>query len=293
MKEYFSEAIKPSANAYAMYASLNFQLERFKDSICPSYIALEVGSKSKKSLYGMMFGAHLKLNDEAGAEVVAEEMIELFPEEKSVYNNLFAVYSMRGKQADMLALAELARMNGMWRSETNYKQLSALFANNKIPRLAAERFKEGIDDGIVESTEENWKKVADNYFFAKDRDNAIEAYKKAGSFTNSGKHDYSIANIYFDQSEFSKAIDTYNKAINKGNLRDGDTGYALIQMGQAYFRLGQYENAISALKRAAGYSKVSKNANAYIAYIGKIKKFEAEAAQYEADKKAEEENQSG
>lgn len=292
MNKYFEEAIKPPASAYASLASFEFQTGDHKGSICPAYIGLKLGYSSKKPLLSMLFGAHVKLKDHSGAEVVAEEMIELFPKDKSVYNNLFAVYSMQGKNADMLALAELARMNGMWRSETNYKQLSALFSNNKIPQLAAERLKEGIDDGVVASTEENWKKVADNYYFAKDRDEAIEAYTKASGFTSSGKYDYSIANIHFERDDFSKAIATYNKAINKGNLRKGDTGYALIQMGQSYFRLGQYDNAISALKRAAGYPKVSKNANAYIAYIGQIKKFEEQAAEYEAEKKAEQENQS-
>lgn len=292
MNKYFEDVIKPPASSYATLASYKYQTGDYRGVICPAYMGLKLGYSSKKSMLGMLFGAHIKLKDNPGAEVIAEEMVELFPRNKSAYNNLLAVYSMQSKQADMLALAELARMNGMWKSEEKYKQLSALFSNNKIPQLAAERLKEGIDIGAVESTEDNWKKVADNYYFAKDRDNAIEAYKKASTFTNSGEYDYSIANIYFDRDEFTKAIQTYKKAINKGNLGSNDTGYALVQMGQSYFRLGQYDNAISSLKRATGYSKVSKNANAYIAYIEQIQKFEAQAAAYEAELKAEKEQQS-
>ncbi|WP_046560754.1 tetratricopeptide repeat protein [Kangiella geojedonensis] len=272
MKKYFADVIKPPANAYAALASLYYNSEQYRESICPAYIGLQLGSTSKKPLYSMMFGAHIKLNDNPGAEVVGEEMIELFPAEKSVYNNLFAVYSRQSKQADMLALAELARMNGMWTSETNYKQLSALFANNRTPRLAAQRLEEGIEKGIVESTEENWKRVADNYFYSKDLENAAKAYDKASSFTSSGKYDYKIAIMYQDRDDYENAVAKYKSAIRKGNLREGDLGYAYMNLGVSQFRLGQENAAVQSMKQAAKFPKVARNANAYIKYIGDLQK---------------------
>lgn len=278
MKKYFADAIKPPANSYAAYASLLFNSEKHRESICPAYIALELGSSSKKPLYGMLFGAHIKLNDNAGAEVIGEEMVELFPAEKSVYNNLFAVYSRRGKQADMLALAELARMNGIWRSETNYKQLAALFANNKTPRLAAERLREGIESGVVESNEDSWKRVADNYFFARDLENAVVAYDKASSFTSSGKYDYKLGMMYQERDNYPKAIERYRSAVRKGGLKGDEAGYALMNLGVSQFRLGQESAAIKTMQQATKYPKVAKNANAYIKYIGQLKKMKEDIA---------------
>jgi tetratricopeptide (TPR) repeat protein len=183
----------------------------------------------------------------------------------------------------MLALAELARMNGIWRSETNYKQLSALFANNKTPRLAAERLKEGIESGVVESSEDNWKRVADNYFFAKDLENAVKAYDKASSFTSSGKYDYKVAIMYQDRDDYNKAIEKYQSAIRKGGLRDGDMGYAYMNLGVSQFRVGQENAAISTMKQAAKYPKVAKNANAYIKYIGDLRKMKDSIAAMELE----------
>ena len=290
MDKYFADAIKPPANSYAAYASMKYNTEDFRGSVCPAYMALQLGSSSKKPLYSMLFGAHLKLNDNAGAEVIGEEMVELYPKEKSVYNNLFAIYSRRGKQDDMLALAELARMNGMWTEETNYKQLSALFANNKTPRLAAERLKEGIENGAVESNEDNWKRVADNYFFAKDLENAISAYAKASSFTSSGKYDYKVAIMYQDRDNYEKAVEMYQSAIRKGNLREGDIGYAYMNLGVSQLRLGRETAAVNAMKQAARYPKVAKNANAYIKYIADINKMKESIAAMElADEETEQE----
>ena len=291
MDKYFADVIKPPANSYAAYASMKYNSENLRGSICPAYMALKLGSSSKKPLYSMLFGAHIKLNDNAGAEVIGEEMVELYPKEKSVYNNLFAVYSRRGKQADMLALAELARMNGIWTEETNYKQLSALFANNKTPRLAAERLKEGIDKGAVESNEDNWKRVADNYFFAKDLDNAVDAYAKASSFTSSGKYDYKVAIMYQDRDNYNKAVEMYQSAIRKGGLKDGDMGYAYMNLGVSQFRLGQESAAVNTMKQAAKYSKVAKNANAYIKYIGDLKKMKESIAAMElSDQEADQDS---
>lgn len=281
MDKYFQDVIKPPANAYASYASLKYNSGDYRGSICPAYIALQMNSSSKKPLYSMMFGAHIKLNDNAGAEVIGEEMVELYPAEKSVYNNLFAVYSRRGKQADMLALAELARMNGIWTSETNYKQLSALFANNKTPRLAAERLQEGIEKSVVESNEDNWKRVADNFFYAKDLENAVKAYDKASSFTSSGKYDYKVAIMYQDRDDYENAVKKYQSAIRKGNLRDGDLGYAYMNLGVSQFRLGRETAAVETMKQAAKFPKVARNANAYIKYISDLKKMKESIAAME------------
>lgn len=278
MKEYFEEVINPPATSYATYASLFYQNQDFRSAICPAYLAIQEGSKSTKPLYSMLFAAHIELKDLPGAEVIGREMVELFADDKSVYNNLFAVLSQRGKSADMLALAELAYMNGMWDSETNYKQLSALYSNNQIPLLAAERLEEGVNKGIVEADEDIWRSIANSYKFAKASSKAINAYNKASNYTSSGKYDYEIASIYFNDEEYTKSVDSFRTAIRKGNLRDGDAGYAYLQMGVAYQRLGQPEQAITALEKAKNYKNVSKNANAYISYIQQIESMKKELA---------------
>lgn len=278
MKEYFDEVINPPATAYSTYASLFYQNQDFRSSICPAYLAIQEGSKSTKPLYSMLFAAHIELKDLPGAEVIGREMIELFPSEKSMYNNLFAVLSQRGKSADMLALAELAYMNGMWDSETNYKQLSALYSNNQIPLLAAERLEEGVNKGIVEANEDIWRNIANSYKYAKASAKAINAYNKASSYTSSGKYNYEIASIYFYDEDYPKAIEAFRTAIRKGNLRDGDAGYAYLQMGVAHQRLGQPDQAIAALEQAKKYKNVSKNANAYISYINQIESMKKELA---------------
>lgn len=277
-KEYFEVVIDPPPTSYSMYASLFYRNGDLRSSICPAYLAIQEGAKSTKPLYSMLLAAHVQLKDLAGAEVVGREMIELFPAEKSAYSNLFAVLSQRGKSADMLALAELAYMNGMWETESNYKQLSALYSNNQIPLLAAERLEEGVNKGIVEGDEDIWKSIASNYKFAKTSDKAISAYKKASNYTSNGRYDYQIATIYFDDEEYNKAIESFRTAIRKGNLREGDSGYAYLQMGVAYQRLGQPEQAVSALEQAKKYSKVSRSANAYITYINQIERMKKELA---------------
>ncbi|MHC9511202.1 tetratricopeptide repeat protein [Kangiella sp. M94] len=278
MKEYFEEVIDPPATSYATYASLFYQKQDFRSSICPAYLAIQEGSKSTKPLYSILFAAHIELKDMPGAEVIGREMVELFPTEKSMYNNLFAVLSQRGKTADMLALAELAYMNGMWDSETNFKQLSALYSNSQIPLLAAERLEEGVNKGIVEADEDIWRNIANSYKYAKASSKAIAAYKKAANYTSSGKYDYEIAYIYFNDEEYRKAIDSFRTAFRKGGLKADDAGYGYMQMGVAYQRLGQIDEALSALEQAKNYSKVSRNANAYIAYIKQIEDLKKELA---------------
>ena len=272
LQDYFTDVINPPASAYAALAQGYYKLDELQNSICPAYLALKEGSTAKKALYGMLFAAHYRLKDMNGSEVVAKEMINLFPEDKNTYSNLFAVYGQQQKEKDMLALAELAYLNGIWLSESNYKQLSALYANNDIPLLAAERLEEGMTKGIVKPTENLWSNVATNYSVAKEREKSIAAYGKASQYSDSGKYLYKIGNIYYDQEKYEQAISKYKEALDKGNLKDNEKGYSYLWMGISQFRLGQVSNAIASLNRAKSFKDTATNAGQFLNYVNDLER---------------------
>ena len=89
--------------------------------------------------------------------------------------------------------------------------------------------------------------------------------------------------MYQDRDDYENAVAKYKSAIRKGNLREGDLGYAYMNLGVSQFRLGQQNAAVQSMKQAAKFPKVARNANAYIKYISDLQKMKDAIAAMELE----------
>lgn len=278
LKQYFDQVIKPPVSDYKTLAQLYYQAGQYRNAICPVYIALKktTKKKDKKPLYKMLFGMHYQLKDLEGSAKVLTEMINYWPNDKKYWEQLFSIEYQRGNQLGALAVSELAFQKGLWTTEKEIKNLASLHANNGSPYRAAVRLENAMKKGVVAKNLENLKLIARYWNQARDRKKAITAYTNLSSSSNTGKYDYKIGNIYFDQEKYKEAIQYYTKAVNKGNMNGTESGYAFLQMGAAKFYLGQENAALSDLNKAKNYDKTRKNATSWIAFISEKQKLRAQ-----------------
>ncbi len=269
MKQYFEQVIKPPVSDYKALAQLYYQDNDFRNAICPAYIALNKTTKikEKESLYKMLYGLHYRLKDMNGTVNVLTEMVGHYPNNKDYWNQLFSIHYQKGDQASALAVSELAYQKGIWKKESEYKNVASLHANNGAPLRAAERIQEGFQNGIVPKSEENLKLVARYLYAAKERDKAIQAYKNVSAVSSKGEYSYRIGNMYFDMEDYQNAIKYFQQAVNKGGLKPVERGNAYLQIGAGQFYLGNENAAIQALQKAKNVDRVRKNATSWIAYI--------------------------
>ncbi len=261
---WLKKSVKDDPNAYILYAVLKYESGKYKEAICPAYLAVKHESKPKKNYYSVLLVSHYELKDLVGSAAVLKEMLTLFPEEKSYWRQLSSLYLQLDRVKESLAIMEMFYLNGGFESESDYKTLSSLFAYEEIPYRSAEVLEEGLQKGIVKPEESNLRNVASNYLVSKETDKAIAAYGRTAEVAKDGEHYLTQADLYAEKEEWRNAIKALNKALDKGV---DDEGRVLFTKGSAQASLGQCKSSLVSLEGATKYKKWRQRANAWISYV--------------------------
>ena len=270
LERWMKNSNEDNHNVYLVYAAIRFDQGKARESICPAYWAAKVDKKPNKNAMTILLNAHFEFKDYVGTIALLKQLILDFPTEKGFWRNLSQVYSQEDQLDEALAVMEMFYVQGLMETENDYKMLSSMFAYNDIPFRTAVILKEGIDKGLVKDTEKNWSNIASNFHVASELEKAIDAYARAAAKSDSGEKDLKRAELLADLDKFKEAIAGFNKALQKGSLKD--PGKAHFRKGLAYLGMKQYNSALTALEKATKYKKWRKQSVQWASYVRNQKK---------------------
>ena len=263
--DYFKYAPDAKADMYVLLGSIYFQLNRYQEAICPTYIAISKSSVPKKPWLQMLASAHLELKDLEGTGVVLKETLERFPDDKNLWLQLSSIYLQQEKDADALAILDLAYLKGHVDQEGHLKNLAGLYANNGAPLKAAQILEKAIAANQVPSNERNWRSIAQNYSVARESSKAVAAYGEAAKFVTDGTYYLYQGEILAQDEKWADATAAFGKALEKGGLKD--PGRVYLNLGIAQYSQGKAQQALSSLEKATQYDKYRNNASSWINFI--------------------------
>ncbi len=265
LNEWLSKSNKDDAKVYYLLAVIRANEGKYKDAICPAYFAVKFSRKPKKTYYNIMLVSHYELKDYHGSVKVLKDMVTHFGEEKSYWVQLSSLYSQVDKFPESLAVMEMLYLQNRFDKESDYKQLSSLFAYQDVPFRSAQILEEGIKKGIVKPEENNWKNVASNYRYSNEADKAIVAYGRTAEVSDTGDYYLNQGELYMEKEKWKKAVASLDKAIRKGKLND--KGRVYYRKGIALGNNGKCTASIKSLKKATKYESWSKSAKQGITFF--------------------------
>ncbi|MDR6920865.1 MULTISPECIES: tetratricopeptide repeat protein [Chryseobacterium] len=98
------------------------------------------------------------------------------------------------------------------------------------------------------------------YYNQKQYNDALFYFEKAEQLDNVEALKYS-GTIYLESGDPQKAISKFEKYISKIGLNDNDSKFALNDLGVAYFKLNDIENAKKYWKKAAELGNITSSNN--------------------------------
>ena len=134
-----------------------------------------------------------------------------------------------------------------------------------IPIKAANIMQEGLDSGVVESTETNWRILAQAWQLAQEDEQAIPAMVRAASLIDNGEVDLRLAQSYQNLARYEECVDSARTSMQKGELRREDQANMIL--GACLFELGEFGPARTAFEAARRDNRSQQNANAWIEYV--------------------------
>ena len=276
----YSTANSEFTNAEYVYAALLFNIATQRD---PHHIdnalvektldAVNAGLRStlhpSDNFYVLQLAAYQVLGRYADAADVLEHLLLAKPDNKTYWQQLTAFYlNLAGmaeeKQNDdaahqyyiraILAI-ERAQQHGIMNSPKDNFRLVTIYYNVGQYEQAAELLENGLHNGTIDSSPENWKLLAICYQQLHKDLKAVDILREAAQlYPKMGQFDYLAAQILYSVNDTSGAL----KAIQSCVGRDGgDTPWdAWRLLTYLAIELQKFDIASDAVKHLAKYSQI-------------------------------------
>ena len=268
LSEWFAIAENPGPDPYILRAQIFYQLEQFREGVEPVLQAIEVaeiqGKMLRENWYRLLNVFYYELEDYPNVINVLRTIIDTWPK-REYFIQLSAMYGQEGDDIRQLALYQTAFEAGWLQRSNEYVQLSQLLLQADVPVKAALIMENGLDDGTVESTENNWRILAQAWQLAQEDVKAIPALGHAAGLSDDGELDLRLAQSHQNLANWQECIDAAREGISKGDLRREDQGNMIL--GACLFELDEFGQARTAFRTAEEDTRSRTAAQSWIQYV--------------------------
>lgn len=268
LDRWFALTPTPAPDPYILKAQIYYSLERFQEGIEPTRTAIQIAMEQNRELrenwYRLLNVFYYELEDFPNVIDVLGTMIEMWPK-REYFIQLSAMYGQEGDEGRQLALFETAYEAGWLLRSSEIVNLSQLLLQADIPYKAAKILEKGLEDGIVESTEANWRVLAQAWQLAQEDEEAIPALSRAAGLADDGVLDVRLAQSHQNLAQWQDCVDAARSGMRKGDLRRPDQANMIL--GACLFELGEFNEARTAFEVAEKDSRSRTGARSWIQYV--------------------------
>lgn len=258
----------PKLQAYELLAEAHYQLKEYRAAVAPLRKLIELkkaeGQVVPERSYLLLRSVYSELGDYVQVAAVLEELIRCFPRE-AYWIQLSGAYGEAGERRKQLAVLELAYLQGYLDAQPELLMLVGLLIENDLPFRAGKILEKALEDGVCESTLDNWRLLAQAWTLAHEDRRAIPALTHAAGMSPDGELDVMLAQVYINLEQWESAAKALRAGIAKGRLRRSDQ--AQVMLGQVLFYMESYQDSRRAFERAQSDSRSRKLATQWLSYV--------------------------
>jgi tetratricopeptide (TPR) repeat protein len=262
------EMVLENPDAYILKAQIFYSLEEFANGIPAVLDGIRVAEETERTIqenwYRLLNVFYYELEDYPNVINTLRTLIETWPN-REYFVQLSAMYGQEGDELRQLALWETAFEAGWLARSNELVQLAQLLLGADIPVKSAQIMADGLESGTIESTETNWRILAQSWQLAQEDELAIPAMIRAADLTESGEVDLRLAQSYQNLARYDECVTSARDALRKGDLRREDQ--ANLILGACLFELKEYGQARTAFELAADDNRSASNARSWIDYV--------------------------
>lgn len=194
------------------------------------------------------------------------KLIRLY-DQPNYWVQLAGMYGELEQEKKQLATMEIAYQRGFINSASDTFNLAQLYYYHQVPYKGAKLMEQALESGVLPKNLRNLEFLAQSWQAAREDDKAIIAMQNAAELSDNGKLDGQLALLFYNNSNYQKAVESAKSALEKGDLtRPGDTH---MVMGLALYNLREFNQALEQLALAEGYSSSRSAARQWKSYVEK------------------------
>jgi tetratricopeptide (TPR) repeat protein len=260
--------VTPSSSDYYLLASVYYQLEQYANGIPALQQAIKLandrGERGDENWYVLLYVFYYQLEQTDNVIDTLTFLVENWPKRDHMIA-LAGQLSEQGREDETLTLYETAFDAGFLIRGTEVVQLANLYLNARTPVKAAHVLEDGLESGFIESTQQNWRLLAQAWQLAADHEKALPALEQASRLANDGQVDQLLAQSLARLARWDECADAARQAIDRGGLND--EGYVYMQLGQCLVNERHYEEAREAFQAAARDEQRGADARRWLNFV--------------------------
>jgi hypothetical protein len=251
-----------------------------REALRYALLAFEIANPKKRQNYDTLNYLYTELNMPAERAALLQEMVQLYPQDKTIWNSIAALYAQGDQESKAFEIRKIMYLNGLLTTEKEIQQFVDYYSYYDVPFRGAEILKREMNRGRVERTQANLEKLARLYRQAREFNLAVEPLRAAAEASGKGKLFQELGEALYAEGREQEAEKELLRAIERGIDRPGD---AWIVIGNARYQADNVQGALEAFSQAARYPYSRRNAEGWSEFI----RLEIETARTQAQKRAE------
>jgi tetratricopeptide (TPR) repeat protein len=228
-------------------------------------IAEAQGKQPDENWYRLLNVFYYELEDYPNVIQVLRTMIDRWPK-REYFIQMAGMLGEQGDERGQLSMFDVAYEAGWLTRGTELVNYAQMLLQADIPYRGAAILQKGLEDGTIESTEQNWRMLAQAWQLAQDDRRAIPAMARAASMnTAEGTLDVMLAQSHQNLGQWEECVEAARMGLDKGNLRRTDQAQMIL--GGCLFELKQYQQARTAFQEAGSDPRSRDSSQAWLSYI--------------------------
>ena len=268
LDRWFATQTDPSAESYILKAQIYYQLQQYAEGVEPVLQALAVaeaqGREPQEGWYQLLNVFYFEMEEYPKVIETLTILAENWTK-RDYLIQLAGIFGQEGQERNTLALYEAAFEIGWLERSGDFVNLAQMLLSADIPYKAATILQEGLEGGTIDSTQSNWRLLAQAWQLAQDDERAIPALSRASSLADDGNLDMLLAQSHANLAQWEECVTAARNGLRRGGLNRTDQTNLIL--GNCLTEMKEYGEARVAFQAAARDERSRRAANQWIQYI--------------------------
>jgi len=268
LEKWFVMSPDSAPEPYILKAQIHYQMQQYREGIEPVMTALEVaerqGKPPQEGWYQLLNVFYFELEQYQDVIRTLTTLVEGWPK-KDYLVQLAGIHGQEGNEEEQLALYEAAYDFGWLERSTEFVNLAQMLLQAEIPYKAGSILENGLADGTIDSTEQNWRLLSQAWQLAQEDEKALPALTRASSLAEDGELDMRLAMSYANLARWEECTEAARDAIRRGGLNREDQ--ANLTLGNCLVEQKEYAAARNAFRAASSDQRSRSAAQQWLQYI--------------------------
>lgn len=249
LAEWFEQALLPEPSQIFSYGYAVYMSGDVAESQPLVARAISESLNPSESWYQLFYRILFEQKKYSAAEEVLKGMLTRAPTDEGNWRLLASHYLQLEESRDGLAALMVAYSNELLESDSDLKQIVALWGYIDAPDKGARLLEEWLTAEKLERDADTLKQLGNLWLMARERENAMSVLQQAAELAPDGRTYELLGGIHFEEEEWSEAHTAYANAVRMGDLEDPMRVSLLA--GISAYRAGNLDDAKVALEVAA------------------------------------------